>query len=298
MSKKHTLEYVKEFFEEQGCELLETEYKNYTTKMKYRCSCGNISKIHFGNFKNGRRCNKCGCKRRGEAKKFKLGYVKQFFKDNKCELLESSYKNNSVKMKYRCSCGNISMIRFADFVSGKRCRKCSGCEKYNFEYVKQYFRNNRCELLEKEYINNSYKMKYRCECGKISRIRFADFKKGNRCKACGFDKIRGCKHYLYNPNITEEERSCGRYSAKYTKWRTGVYKRDNYVCQNCFQRGLRLNAHHIESWDINKKLRFAKNNGITFCKSCHIRFHKIYGRGKNSRQQSNDFLNTKNLKID
>ena len=45
--RKLTYEYVRDYFSEQGCELLETEYKNCMTKMRYRCKCGNISKISF-----------------------------------------------------------------------------------------------------------------------------------------------------------------------------------------------------------------------------------------------------------
>lgn len=51
MGKKLTYEFVKNYFKEQDCELLETEYKNCDTKMKYRCKCGNESTIIFSNFK-------------------------------------------------------------------------------------------------------------------------------------------------------------------------------------------------------------------------------------------------------
>jgi len=75
---------------------------------------------------------------------------------------------------------------------------------------------------------------------------------------------------------------------EYREWRSDIYKRDNYTCQKCGERGFRLNAHHIkpfskivdeykiktieialecnELWDLN--------NGITLCKKCHIDIHK------------------------
>ena len=40
--KKLTYEFVRKFFEEQGCEMLDTIYKNARTHINYRCSCGNI----------------------------------------------------------------------------------------------------------------------------------------------------------------------------------------------------------------------------------------------------------------
>ena len=52
MTKKYTFEYVYNYFKKEGCELLEYEYINNTTKMKYKCICGNESFIRFDSFKN------------------------------------------------------------------------------------------------------------------------------------------------------------------------------------------------------------------------------------------------------
>jgi len=41
--RKWTYELIKDNFKKAGCELLEKEYKNNSTKMKYRCVCGNKS---------------------------------------------------------------------------------------------------------------------------------------------------------------------------------------------------------------------------------------------------------------
>lgn len=60
----------------------------------------------------------------------------------------------------------------------------------------------------------------------------------------------------------------------YKKWRTDVYKRDNFQCQmpNCKSKS-RLNAHHITRWSDNAGLRFSVNNGITLCYKCHKNIH-------------------------
>lgn len=57
--KKHTLEYVKNFFISKGCECLAQEYNNSMTKMPYRCICKNEAVITFNHFKSGERCYKC-----------------------------------------------------------------------------------------------------------------------------------------------------------------------------------------------------------------------------------------------
>jgi hypothetical protein len=58
-AKSHNLDYVKQFFQDQGCELL-GEYVTAATPVQYRCVCGAISKIAFDSFKRGNRCKQCG----------------------------------------------------------------------------------------------------------------------------------------------------------------------------------------------------------------------------------------------
>ena len=62
-----------------------------------------------------------------------------------------------------------------------------------------------------------------------------------------------------------------RSSAKYEKWRTEVFERDNYTCQVCGDNsGGNLEAHHIKSFADYPELRFIVSNGMTLCKyPCH-----------------------------
>lgn len=124
---KYNIEKVKEIFQKNNCELLEKEYTNTDTKMSYKCSCGNISKISLYNFKKGQRCKKCYIK----SKTFNYKYVYNFFKEQNCELLSKKYINSTQKLKYRCSCGNISKIEFRQFKQGQRCKKCSNKRSCN-----------------------------------------------------------------------------------------------------------------------------------------------------------------------
>ncbi len=54
--------------------------------------------------------------------------------------------------------------------------------------------------------------------------------------------------------------------------------------------GGNLVAHHIESYNSNKDLRTTLENGITLCVDCHDKFHHIYGRGNNTREQFDEFM--------
>jgi hypothetical protein len=292
---KLSFEFVYNYFENQGCELLEKVYTNCDTPMKYKCDCGNISKISFYSFKNGNRCKKCA-----GIERHSFEYVKKYFEDNNCEILEDSYKNVRTLIKYVCSCGNIAEITFNNFEQGKRCMKCGGREKLTFDYVKNYFKEQGCELLEKKYINNRNKMKYICNCGNTSKISFMSFKRGSRCKKCMIEKNSGKNNYNYNYNLTDEDRMDRRLIPGYNEWVKNVYKKGNWICKKCKIKKdnngkyKNINAHHIEGYAENKNLRTRVSNGIVLCRNCHNKFHKIYGKKNNNKQQLEEFLKMKN----
>ena len=113
---KLTFEYVKQYFESQGCKLIEKEYINSETDMRYLCKNDHLCKINFGSFKFGRGCAECA-----GNKKYTYEEVYSYFKDHDCKLLETEYKNNYTKMKYECKCGNSDCkISFANFKKGRR----------------------------------------------------------------------------------------------------------------------------------------------------------------------------------
>lgn len=77
MPKRHDLEFVKQQFESQNCELLENEYKNNRTLMCYKCSCGEQGCIRFDDFQQGVRCEKCGYKKLMKYSSVVLGSQQQ-----------------------------------------------------------------------------------------------------------------------------------------------------------------------------------------------------------------------------
>lgn len=67
-----------------------------------------------------------------------------------------------------------------------------------------------------------------------------------------------------------------RQSAEYKKWRTQVFERDGFSCQDCgvkneigLGRTVILNADHIKPFAFFPELRFNLSNGKTLCESCH-----------------------------
>ncbi len=142
------------------------------------------------------------------AVKYTILEVYNIFKHHKCELLESIYKNNSTKMKYKCNCGNIDFISLNKFNMGRRCKECRKIKlrnlyKFSQNYVENYFKEHRCQLLD-NYINSDTLMNYICECGRNSKISFYKFKNGQRCKMCKYENhsklISGDKNVNWNPD--------------------------------------------------------------------------------------------------
>lgn len=92
---------------------------------------------------------------------------------------------------------------------------------------------------------------------------------------CAFESIK--------PKLDAEIRESkeGRNSEEYKLWRASVFSRDNFTCQICGRRGVRLNAHHIKSYADHRELRYVVSNGITLCEPCHKLVHKVRkGGGK------------------
>lgn len=88
------------------------------------------------------------------------------------------------------------------------------------------------------------------------------------------------KHYLERKRATTELRL----------WRKAVFERDNHSCQKCGASG-KLTVHHIRNFVSYPGLRTSIENGITFCKKCHQRFHRKYGIKNNNSKQIKEFIN-------
>jgi len=82
-----------------------------------------------------------------------------------------------------------------------------------------------------------------------------------------------------------------RMSPKYNEWREFIYNKNHYTCQRCKKVGGNLECHHIFNYKDYPEKKYDKDNGITFCRKCHNKFHKIYGKRFNNKNQLEKFLN-------
>jgi hypothetical protein len=295
---KYTIEDVKKEFKKRGFTLLEGEYINSKTNMRYICDKGHETKTCFSSLLKGIRCKKCAAEKLGNERRKSIEEVRKIFEENNCVLLSTEYKKASQKLKYICECGNESEITLNHFQRGERCWECRSKKlafhfKHDYEYVYNYFEEYDCLLLEDKYINSQTPMRFICDCGRESSTTFGNFTRGVRCKQCAIDNMKGENHPNWNPDLTVEERENERNIEGYSEWRNAVYKRDSYTCQSCQQVGGNINAHHLDGYHWCKDKRTDINNGVTLCDDCHTEFHSTYGKRNNTKEQFEEWIKNK-----
>lgn len=109
----------------------------------------------------------------------------------------------------------------------------------------------------------------------------------NRQKAS--ETRRGSNGSNWKGGVASQNKTT-RKRIEFRLWREAVFARDNWTCQKCKKRGGMLHPHHIKNFAKYPKLRFAIDNGITFCRDCHQKFHNKYGQTKNNAEQLKRFL--------
>jgi hypothetical protein len=100
----------------------------------------------------------------------------------------------------------------------------------------------------------------------------------NKGKYPGFGGKRGSKPRTYH--LREDAKHFG---AEYNEWRVKVFKRDNFICQNCKKTSnelkkekIKINADHIKPFCNYPELRYEVSNGRTLCVPCH-KLTETYG---------------------
>ena len=282
MSKKLTIEFVREQFEKEGYILLSKKYINNKDPLEYICPKGHKENIIWNCWQRGVRCSVCA-----GLKKLTVNFVREQFEKEGYILLSEKYINSKHPLDYICPKGHIGSIIWNCWQRGNRCDTCGGTKKLTIEFIRKHFEKEGYTLLTKKYISAQQKLEYICPKGHRGHIQWYSWWYGHRCFRCRYENNKGKNHPRWNPNLTEEERAIQRNYPEYDKWRFAIYAKYKHVCQICGKRG--GIAHHLESYSTNPKLRLILDNGVCLCKSCHNLFHKKYGRGNNTKKQFEEF---------
>lgn len=194
------LAYVKRYFLDYGCELIENVYVNAYTKMNYVCRCGKESTVCFFDFKNGRRCG-CSRNRPGRERLIYEPQSRQMIEEAGYVFISYQWVDGNHLIK--CLCQGCKEEKVGDLhhllESTNGCRRCNGRSRaHTVEYVKNYFDERGCKLLDNHYENAHQKIRYICNCGREAETIFLNFQKGHRCNQCRIElmseKFSGSGH--------------------------------------------------------------------------------------------------------
>lgn len=296
--KNRSLEFkdVVEIFNKQGYVLLDKHFTNVTTKINGMTNDEFRYKFQTNvlRLKQGKKPNFFDTRN-----PYTIYNINRFIEVNKIPytLIDDVYKGKNEKMKFVCNEHGEFPLSWTLLQRGHVCKECSydQMRKTNNDFLKEVY-----ELVENEYTfleeykstHEKIKVKHN-ECGYEYKVQPSSFLSGRRCPECALEIIKGKNHYLYNPDLTEEDRLKTRRilgKENHERWRKQVFQKDSYTCQCCGKHGGVLNAHHLDGYHWCKDKRFDVNNGITLCYSCHDEFHNLYGRKFNTKEQFEEFM--------
>lgn len=273
---------------------------------------------------------KCGCGQEVKpGNKFIRGHNSKLNHPNKGKkhpnlninpLINQFVKDNQGKHFCQCGCCEEIIIEKRYYNSGIP-KFIHGHNRKKSDIIRV------CEVCRKEFsAKGNQTQNKKKTCSKECQYKLVSKKNSNQrvnriiktCKQCGNDfevipcelhqifcnhkcytdwyseNLVGNKNSKWNPDLTNEERlknESRTHSKEYVKWRKEVFMRDNYTCQVCNKLNSgNLNVHHIMGWNKYKELRFCVDNGITLCKEHHNLFHKLYGKGSNTKEQFIEFV--------
>lgn len=328
MPSKLNYNYVKKYIEEKSngeCKLLSTEYVGSDYPLIIQCKCGNIFKRTFHKLKN----NSCYCKEckkniLRQKFSFSIEDVKQIIKNNDCEYISGNYINNHSKLLLKCKCGNKFYKDFLHFQRGQN--KCLECgrkslvkskTRYTIEDVQKAILKDNYILLDNEYLSCSKPLKCKCKKGHIFNLYFSEYLYRNRgCPQCSILKHSKENHWNYKGGESEV---LDFFRKNIKEWKIEVMKKYNNTCyltnskrdcvihhlqgfntiikDSCDELNLplynKIKDYSIEDWEKLKEKVLSKHlveNGILLQRKVHNKFHSLYGKGNNTKEQFNEFI--------
>jgi hypothetical protein len=202
--RQRMLEQIRQVLAAEGYVLNSTEYVNNRTKLHITCPIGHQWHASWDTIRANKRCGQCykegvqkaRLNKKRKPKGWEEHRVKMYLRF-RAELEAEGYTvhtdayvNNRQKFAVTCKRGHKWSVCWNSWSSGKRCRECwIEDSRLTQEEVSKILEASGCELLS-PYKGIDQPFKYRCSCGRISRIRLHDFRQGHRCSACGAEKAR------------------------------------------------------------------------------------------------------------
>ncbi|MDA1531110.1 zinc-ribbon domain-containing protein [Bacillus cereus group sp. TH260-2LC] len=230
-------------------ECISTEYKNFASKLKWRCNRGHVWETTLASIVAGSWCKECLKPSIEDAMKIAREYGG--------ECLSNSYIDSTSKLKWRCESGHVWESILGNIKRGRWCPACNSLKNKQKKLKKlvelqriAQDRNGKC--LSKVYENVDAKMLWECSEGHRWESSAYSIKNGAWCSKCATkrnaDKRRGTIEEMY---LIANERG-------------GKCLSDNYI-----------NNHTPLEWECSKGHRWMSTantikNG-SWCRKCNVK---------------------------
>jgi len=275
-TKKHTIEYVRNYMLNENYTLLSDTYINNRTKLLVKCDKGHEYDVSFGSFRGGKRCPICN-----GGIKLTYEYVKDFINSTGYTLLSNTYENSHTKLLLKCDKGHEYKATFGSFRGDHGCPTCAGNSRHTIDYIRNFINSTGYTLLSDTYKNSNTKLSVRCDKGHEYKVTFGNFGQGWRCPICngesyvskgekdvakfvqslGFNIIENDRTQLINPLTNRNlELDIWIPSIKKAIEYNGIYwhsllekvKTDKIKQQQCKQLNIDLLVVHEDNWINNR----------------------------------------------
>lgn len=266
-SNPYTLENIQMVLDREtdGVIVLEKQYINSTTKMKFRCSCGEVFTMSGSSFVSGKRyCNYCAKSKRYDG----LIDYQKIVEDACCNrgytLLSKNITRSNQEFEYICNIHEAEGVQTSSYDRMINCKRgCKYCgivsrgikhrvdidkaikltEEKGFKFIDWFY--------SKQSSNSSSKLKINCVCNKhpdkgIQTIDYQNMKNNKtgciycngqgRTKESFQDELNAHSRNIdiieFNSyqDVTVKCRLCGNI------WKTnGIYLTSGHGCPNCYR---------------------------------------------------------------
>lgn len=220
MPKKHTYEFVKTSFENEGYSLISKEYINSDSKLEYRCTSNHTHSMRWHDWNRGSRCPECNIN--NFPYRYRVNKFESPLEDKGYTLLSDNVKNIKSKVLIRCNEGHTYERPAKSWILGVTCPICSG--RATMEEKTPYI----AQSLSREFYTfvslKDRKIVYVCPNNHTHSIWWGDWRNGIRCPYCS-GNIRKELPFIVSEFARE---SCVLTSTSYRN----CYTKLEYICRN------------------------------------------------------------------
>lgn len=180
---------------------------------------------------------------------------------------------------------------------------------YNKQKKKyQFIKGAKIKVKVEDLLISRVLVNVKCDnCSKISKIIYQGYLNCKHndgkyyCLKCASSLFNGGeKSYRWNPKLTDEQRNSNNSRVGsiegYYDFIRKVQQRDSYKCVICGSKK-NIQVHHLNGFSFDKENQINPENAVCLCEKCHEKFHAVYGKGYNTKEQFQEFSNNKNISL-